>query len=152
MTLRFTALSLAALGAALVSVASAADQPRAPLQELRCDTLENRNGEVEAIQSPGLHVLRDTAATGRFLPELPENISSILCSRNSVIPAANDDEVLWLGLPLHIAELGPHGRLAVLEIDQRRFRFRMIRGGLRADEQSAVNSRLDEFQRRLPGH
>ena len=58
--------------------------------------MENHNGRLVTIETPDLHVLRQTAASGRFAPALPEGISSIMCGRNSIIPAANDDEVIWL--------------------------------------------------------
>ena len=57
---------------------------------------------------------------------------------------------MWLGLPLHIAQMGTPGRLAVLELDQGRYRFRMIEGRARAAEQAEIDARLAEFQARFP--
>lgn len=150
MTLRLTALSLAALGGLfLASAAPAADSPR-PLRELRCDLMETqRGGRMTTIEAPDLHVLAQTAAAGHFSPDIPEGTSGILCGRSSILPAAHDDEVIYLGVPLFIAETGAPGRLGVLEIDQGRYRFRMIEGRLSADEQAAIDSLLDEFQRRI---
>lgn len=154
MTNRLHSFSLAALcGAGIFALglpagASAMRAPR-PLTELRCDAMENHNGRLVTIETPDLHVLRQTAATTRFAPELPEGISSIMCGRNSIIPAANDDEVLWLGLPLYIAEMGTPGRLAVLEIEQGVYRFRFLAGQAREGEQAMVDQRLAEYQARF---
>jgi len=149
-TLRFPALSLAALGVALASAApAAADSPR-PLREVRCDLMETTpEGRMSTIEAPDLHVLQQTAGTGRFAPEIPEGTAGIMCGRSSIMPSAHDDEVIILGVPLFIAETGSAGRLGVLEIDQGRYRFRMLEGRLSADEQRAMDGRLDEFQRRL---
>jgi hypothetical protein len=149
-TLRFTALSLAALGGLfLASAAPAADSPR-PLRELRCDLMETTpQGRMSTIEAPDLHVLQQTAVAGRFTPEIPEGTAGILCGRSHILPAAHDDEVIILGVPLFIAETGSGRRLGVLEINDGRYRFRMLEGRLSADEQSAMDRRLDEFQRRL---
>lgn len=151
MTLRFTALSLAALGGvALASAApAAADSPR-PLRELRCDLMETtREGRMSTVEAIDLHVLAQTSAAGRFSTNIPEGTAGIMCGRSSILPAAHDDEVIYLGVPLFIAETGSPGRLGVLEIDQGRFRFRMLEGRLSAEEQAAMDGRLDEFQRRI---
>jgi hypothetical protein len=151
-TLRFTALSLAALsGVALASAApaAAADSQR-PLRELRCDLMETtREGRMSTIEAPNLHVLQQTSAAGRFSTDIPEGTAGIMCGRSSILPAAHDDEVIYLGVPLFIAETGSPGRLGVLEIDQGRYRFRMLEGRLSAEEQTAMDGRLDEFQRRI---
>jgi hypothetical protein len=151
-TLRFTALSLAALsGVALASAApaAAADSQR-PLRELRCDLMETtREGRMSTVEAMDLHVLQQTSAAGRFSTNIPEGTAGIMCGRSSILPAAHDDEVIYLGVPLFIAETGSPGRLGVLEIDQGRFRFRMLEGRLSAEEQAAMDGRLDEFQRRI---
>ena len=150
MTLRFPALSLAALcGAALAAAPAAADSQR-PLTELRCDLMESTpEGRMSTIEAPDLHVLQQTSAAGRFSTDIPEGTAGIMCGRSSILPAAHDDEVIYLGVPLFIAETGSPGRLGVLEIDQGRFRFRMLEGRLNAEEQTAMDGRLDEFQRRI---
>ena len=152
MSMNRRSLAMAAIGAvSLFALAGAAPAPPRELTELRCDILEMDEGNIVTVQAPNLHVLRDTARAGRFQPPLASNAASILCSRNSIIPAAHDDEVVWLGLPLHIAELGSSGRLAVLEIEGGRFRFRMLGSGrLRPGEQGAIDARLAEFQARFP--
>ena len=88
------------------------------------------NGRLQTVQALDLHVLRDTARNGRFSPRLDQSVVSIMCSRNDILPAANDDEVVWLGMPLHIAEMGSPGRLGVLEITEGQYRFRMLEGRL----------------------
>lgn len=108
------------------------------------------NGRLQTVQALDLRVLRDTALAGRFSPRLDQGVVGIVCSRNDVLPAANDDEVLWLGVPLHIAEMGSPGRLGVLELNEGQYRFRMIEGRLRAEEEPALAARLAEFQARFP--
>jgi len=139
---------LCGAGIATLAATPAASIPR-PLQELRCRYIEDHNGQAITLEAPGLRVLEQTAASGRFQPAVPQGVSSIMCSRTSLIPAANDDEVLWLGMPLYIAELGSPGRLGVLEINEGSYRFRMLEGRVRPEEQAQVDERLNEFQARF---
>lgn len=151
MTLPRFSLALAAAlsGALLATAAPAADSPR-PLRELRCDLLRAEDGgRMAAVDAPDLHVLRQTAAAGNFSPAIPRGTAGIMCGRSNILPAAHDDEVILLGLPLFLAETGSSGRLGVLEIDDGRYRFRMLDGRLSAGEQSAIDTRIAEFQRRF---
>jgi hypothetical protein len=152
MRIALSSLGLAAFGAAsLFAMSGAAASTTREIREARCDRLETENGRVVTIEAPELHVLRDTAAGGRYQPGLAGSVASIMCSRNSIIPAAHDDEVIWLGMPLHIAQLGSPGRLAVLEINEGRYRYRMIEGRApNPEEQAAIDARLAEFQARFP--
>jgi hypothetical protein len=154
MNARLKSLSLAALcGAGIFTLAAspAASTPREAraVQELRCRYIEDHRGQAVTIEAPGLHVLSQTAAEGRFQHRVPEGVSSIMCSRTSIIPAAFDDEVLWLGMPLYIAEMGTPGRLGVLEINEGAYRFRFLEGAARPGEQAQLDQRLDEFQTRF---
>jgi len=143
--------SVAAVAALSLSAAAANAVPRSgELRELRCDTLEMERGRLVVVSSDDLRVLRDTALGGDYRPALPRPAASIMCSRNSIVPAAHDDEVIWLGMPLHIAQTGAPGRLAVLEIERGRYRFRMLEGRAPdAAEQAAIDARLAEFQARF---
>jgi hypothetical protein len=141
---------LAALAALSLSAAANAVPRTGELRESRCDTLERDGRHVLVVQAPDLHVLRDTALGGDFNPGFAESVAGILCSRSSIVPGAHDDEVVWLGLPLHIAQAGSPGRLAVLEIDRGRYRFRVIEGPAPdAGEQAEIDARLAAFQARL---
>ena len=141
-------LSLAALGGALLTAsASAGATPQRPLRELRCDMLEQNRGRLETIEAPGLRVLEQTAGGMPFVPVIPQGVSGISCGRNSVIPAAWDDKVVILGLFLLIADTG--GRLGSLEIDNGRYRYRLLRGETRPDEQAQIDERLRQFQARF---
>lgn len=120
------------------------------LREMRCDKLEMDNGRVVVVEASDIHVLRDTALGGDYRPALGSDVASIMCSRTSIVPAANDDEVIWLGMPLHIAQMGSPGRLGVLEIERGRYRFRVIEGRApNPAEQAAIDARLAEFQARF---
>ncbi len=150
MTLRLSLLSLAALGAAAcIAAAPAAATPQRELIELRCDMLEQNHGRLVTIEAPNLHVLRQTANGQRFAPAIPQGIVGISCGRSSVIPAAWDDQVLALGLPLFIAEMGTLGRVGVLEIDNGRYRFRLTRGEARPEEQAQIEERIQQYQSRF---
>jgi hypothetical protein len=142
-------LSLAALsGATLLVAAPAAATPR-ELREIRCDMLEHNRGQLLTVEAPDLHVLAQTANGQRFAPAIPRGIAGISCGRTSVIPAAWDDQVLALGLPLFIAEDSSLGRVGVLEIDNGRYRFRMIRGQARPEEQAQIDERVQTYQARF---
>jgi len=134
-------LSLAAIGASAMAPRSG------ELRESECFMLDASNGRAEAIQRLDLHVLRDTARSGRFQLALRPGIVGLMCTRNDILPAAHDDEVVWLGIPFHISQ---SGRLGVLEIVEGRFRFRLISGRLRPEERRALDARLAEFQARFP--
>ena len=109
----------------------------------------NRGGTVHNLNLPELRVLVPTAQPGPFAPTLPDGVVGILCGRASIIPAANDDKVLALGIPFYILETGNPGRLGVLETSQGQFRFRMLEGTLRPEEEQPLQGRLNEFQSRL---
>jgi len=148
MTLRLTLLSLAALGGAtLLAAAPAAASPNRELREMRCDMLEQNRGRMVTIEAPGLRVLEQTANGQAFAPVIPQGIAAIACGRTSVIPAAWDDRVLSLGLPLFLSD--PAGRLGVLEIDNGRYRFRLMHGSTRPEEQAEIDARIQTFQSRF---
>lgn len=143
-------LSLAAFaGATLVTAIPAAATPQRELREIRCDYLEQNRGQLMTIEATDLHVLAQTADGQAFRPAIPQGMAGISCGRTSVIPAAWDDQVLALGLPLFIAETGTRGRVGVLEIDNGRYRFRLIRGEMQAGEQAEVDSRVQTYQARF---
>ena len=105
-------------------------------------------GKPAAIAAPDLHVLRQAAADGPFRPTLPPRATAIVCGRSTIVPAEHDDEVLALGIPFFIAEIGRNGRLAALELSGGRFRYRFIKGALKPNEVPLLQQRLDLFQDR----
>lgn len=148
MTMRLTLLSFAALaGAVLCTAAPAAATPQRELREIRCDLLEQQRGRMITIEAPGLHVLAQTANGRQFAPAIPQGIAAIACGRTSVIPAAWDDQVIALGLPLFLSD--PAGRLGVLEIDNGRYRFRLLEGRTRPEEQAQIDERIRLYQSRF---
>lgn len=150
MTLRLSLLSLAALGGAnFIAAMPATATAQRPLSEVRCDMLEQNRGRLVTIRAPDLHVLSQTANGQRFAPSIPQGIVGINCGRTSVIPAAWDDQVLALGVPLFISETGAPGRLGILEIDNGRYRFRMTQGEARPEEQAQIDARLRTYQARF---
>ena len=148
MTMRLSLLSLAALGGAiLAAMAPATATPQRELREIRCDMLEQDRGRLVTIEAPGLHVLSQTAEGRNFQPAIPRGISGIACGRTSVIPAAWDDRVVALGLYLLLSD--PAGRLGSLEIDNGRYRFRLMRGEIRPEEQAQIDERIQLYQSRF---
>jgi hypothetical protein len=148
-TMRLSLLSFAALsGAALIATAPAAASQR-ELREMRCDMLEPQRGRMITVEAPDLHVLEQTANGRAFAPVIPQGITAISCGRTSIIPAAWDDRVIHLGLPLFIAEMGSLNRLGVLEIDNGRYRFRFLHGEARPEEQAQIDERIRAFQARF---
>ena len=142
-------LSLAAFAGVTLAATPAAATPQRELREIRCDYLEQERGQLLTIEATDLHVLAQTADGQRFAPAVPQGMAGISCGRTSVIPAAWDDQVLALGLPLFIAETGTRGRVGVLEIDNGRYRFRLIRGEMQPDEQAQVDERIQSYQTRF---
>lgn len=150
MTMLKPLLSIAALaGITLVAAAPAAATPQRELREIRCDLLEQERGQLLTVEATDLHVLAQTANGQRFAPAIPRGMAGISCGRTSLIPAAWDDQVLALGLPLFIAETGTQGRVGVLEIDNGRYRYRVIRGEVRPEEQAEIDARVQSYQARF---
>ena len=147
MTLKMKLLCVAALGAgSLALLAPAAASGRQ--YEERCD-VQARSGRVlETIEMRDLHVLALTAGD-RFAPSLPSGTQAIVCLRGDITPAAYDDKVVALGIPLIISEMGQPHRLGVLEIADGAYRYRMLQGTLPAADQAAVQARLEEYRSRV---
>lgn len=136
-------LAGAAAGLALgASVAAGAGG----LREDRCD-LQVRSGHaLETIAMPGLHILAGTAGPEPFALALPAGAQAVVCYRDDIVPAASDDKVLALGVPLVIGETVRAHRVGILEIADGRYRFRMLAGRLGAAEQTAVQTRLEAYR------
>lgn len=141
-------LSLGAFaGATLVTATPAAATPQRELREIRCDFLEQDRGRLVTVEAPDLHVLAQTAEGQRFAPVIPQGVVGINCGRSNIIPAAWDDQVLSLGVPLFLGD--PAGRFGVLEVDNGRYRFRLIRGETRPEEQAQIDERIQTYQARF---
>lgn len=141
-------LSLAALGGlAFLAAAPAAASNSRELREIRCDMVEQDRARLITVEAPGLHVLEQTADGRHFQPAIPQGVSGISCGRTSVIPAAWDDKVVALGLYLLLSD--PAGRLGSLEIDNGRYRFRLMRGEVRPEEQAQIDERIRLYQSRF---
>ena len=111
---------------------------------MRCDLLEQQRGQLlRTIEAPDLHVLAQTAEGQRFEPAIPRGMAGISCGRTSVIPAAWDDQVLALGLPLFIAEDGHAGPgLASWRSTMAAIGLRLIRGQAQPEEQAQIDARI----------
>ncbi len=146
----FAAGLLAILAAAPAAEAPAASVPdESAIVERDCRVMtEEEPGKVTTTLLPDLHVLAGTRAPGPFRPTLPPGVQAILCTRNSIIPAEHDDEILALGIPLFLVEIGGGGRSGVLEVDQGRFQYSFTQGELKPGEEVALQARMNLFQDR----
>ena len=150
MNLRTKLLCIAALGAGTVALPAPASATSPDRQrEDRCDVQARAGNELQTIEMRDLHVL-EQAAFADFAPSLPRGAQAIVCLRTSITPAAHDDKVLALGIPLIIVEVGRPHRMGVLEIADGAYRYRMAEGSLPAEDQAAVQARLEEYRSRHP--
>jgi hypothetical protein len=133
----------------ILTLMLAASAAAAPVREIQCSLMEQQGRETVTVEAPDLHVLQQTGQGQRFQPTLTRGTAAVLCGRTGIIPAAHDDEVLALGVPLYISEAGGSRRLGLLEIDNGQYRYRMIHGTLSADEAPLLQSRIAEFQARI---
>jgi hypothetical protein len=144
---------IALLFFALAASGPAEPPPSVPVDativEHECRVMvKDESGKLVVLNAPDLHVLRGAAAEGAFAPSLPPSSQAIICYRNTVVPAANDDEVLALGMPLILSQAGEEGRITTLEISSGQYRLRFIKGTLKPSEQASVQSKLNLFQDR----
>ena len=110
------------------------------------------SGAAVVAPLPSLHVIEATARDEPFvLPaDSPNQVTAIMCGRSSLVPAQKDDKVLLAGYPLAIvSESGSGRRVLWLELSDGRFQVSYDKGALSADEASAAQSRMNEFQTRL---
>lgn len=140
-------LLLLALAASGDPVPSATALKDADIVEHECRVMvEDAAGKPVITAVTGLHVLAGAAAEGPFKPELPNGTRSILCYRNTIVPAEHDDEVIALGLPLILSEPGAKGRTGFLEMEDGRFQYQFENGDLTKIEQAYLQERINRFQ------
>jgi hypothetical protein len=148
MSMRIFSLGVAAFGAS-IALAAPAGASADNMREDRCDVQARAGHDLQTVEMRDLHVLTQTASAAQFAPALPSGAQAIVCVRNSIIPAAHDDKVLALGIPLIIAETTRPHRMGVLEINDGRYRYRLMEGTLPAADQAAVQARLEEYRARV---
>lgn len=136
-------LPLAALLAAQVGPAANQTEPT----ETRCAYLVSRDGRVQTLTEPALHVLRDTARDGAYAPGLPAG-AAIQCGRSDIVPAANDWKVIDAGHVLFIVDVSGSDdpRVAALEISNGQLRYRFVSGRMTEAEEPRIMARLNAFQ------
>lgn len=140
----------ALLLAALLAPAVAQDPP---VTEIECSYVTAPDGQPgDVVNDANLKVLVQTAAPGQYRSGLPAGVE-IACVRSSIVPAPNDWEVIMDGHPFYIVEQLPSGgydRIGVIEFTDGRFRYRLVRGQLNAEEARRVDRRVNEFQAARP--
>jgi hypothetical protein len=110
------------------------------------------SGAPVVVPLPSLHVIEATARDKPFVlpPDSPKHVTAIMCSRSSLVPARGDDKVLVAGYPLAIVSESSSGRRVLwLELSDGQFQVSYDKGALTAEEASAAQSRMNEFQTRL---
>jgi hypothetical protein len=152
MNVRMKMLCVAALGAGSMALYAPAASGSDLQREDRCDVQARSGHELQTIEMRNLHVLEQTSDGASFAPALPRGTEAIVCLRTSITPAAHDDKVLALGIPLIIVEVGRPHRMGVLEIAEGAYRYRMAEGSLPAADQAAVQARLEEYRGRIAPH
>lgn len=82
-------------------------------------------------------------------PEMPEGTNALMCDRDTIVPGADDYEVLLHGVPLLIRS-GPEdaARVVALDIAENQFRVRIMQGELSEDERAQAVARLEGFYER----
>ncbi len=142
---------LAFLAAALLAATAAQAKAGKEVRETHCAWLvQAPDGVTSSVDLPELHLMESAALPGPLAVKPPAGATAVQCGRTSIVPAENDDEMLALGLPLYIIEVGgPEPiRLGSLEISSGRFRYRLLEGQLTETEGKAVSRRLNRFQTR----
>jgi hypothetical protein len=121
-------------------------QPAAPAAEEKCGlVVDSADGNGALLPRPDIHPLSQTGQGKAFTVDAPED-ASIMCQRSSIIPAANDIEVVLAGYPFYIIEKDSE-RIGTLEIDLGECQLRMVRGELSTAEQATLQVRMAEVQR-----
>lgn len=149
-----TVLTLWAVGLILGGAAwSGQDDAGAPAFDETCGIIAERSdGRTETLTRPGFSVVAATAAGGALTvpPPTEGRIAAVWCRRDSLVPEPDDDGVVRAGYAFHIAgksDGGGYGRL-ILERQGGQITARLAEGGLTAQEQRALDSRLAAFNRR----
>ena len=114
---------------------------QAPLLEYGCQWASVRRID------PGLRVLDQAAAPGRFAPAAHAG-DAIVCYRSSVVPGPDDWEVGVSGRILYIVERidGADGRMAELDYAGGKFALTMLSGSYAKGEEARVGERMAAFE------
>ena len=114
-----------------------------------CHVIARNESGTTMMPLPSLQVLRATAVAGPFeLPtDAPERVTSVICSRDSIVPAANDWKVLAAGYPFRLE--APGGRGLWLEMVKGQLQVGFSQGALTESEMDQVQAFLDQAQLRL---
>jgi len=129
----------------LLTAARGAVAP-APVAEGACGVVKpTADKQGEFVVQPDLHPLTQTGKGQRFTLDAPAG-SLVMCARATLLPLANDAEIVVGGFPFMIAE-DPGERIGVLEFSDGEFRFRMIEGALTAAEQARLAPRLEQMRK-----
>ena len=129
------------LVAALLSIAPV--ESRIPPVEKCAVSYLDGKGNTELKLIPTLHIAGVDARTFR-VPDVSEGkINGLMCGRESLIPDPSDWVVVRAGLPFFISA---GDRILVLEIVDGRLQARMMKGVMLEEEQTPMQSRIDELQ------
>tara|TARA_R110002096_G_scaffold433642_1_gene652821 strand:- start:583 stop:1014 length:432 start_codon:yes stop_codon:yes gene_type:complete len=117
------------------------------LVEYECSAMFQVDGQVQmqALPPEEFSILSyddETEFAGLIGPDNAETVA-ILCHRSSVIPAANDYQVLRAGYPFYIKN---SDRTVVLELSGGEYRLRLLDGpSFSKSDEEAIRGMLDSY-------
>lgn len=121
-----------------------------PLKEPGCKYLARSGDRMVMHKDRDLVVLPLSESDAAFEAELPKD-AKVMCLRTGIVPAPGDWKVLAAGYTFYIAEDIAQGRTGVLDMAGGRFRFRLLKGELSAQEADLLEARLAAFAARMEG-
>ena len=115
------------------------------IAEYGCNLMVTENGHIKTIDAPDLRILdyNSDYQLVRFESDGTRQVTAVICSRSSAIPAAYDYQVILAGVPFYIKA---DERLVVLEFLDNAYRLRLVAGPpFTEQEQAEVSARLKSF-------
>ena len=124
----------------------------ADIAEYGCKLMITEKDDRKVVDAPYLRILdyNNDYQLARFESDGASQVTAVMCSRSSAVPAAFDYQVILAGVPFYIKA---DERLLVLELLDSSYRLRLVNGPpLTEQEQAEVNVRLKSFplDRSLP--
>jgi hypothetical protein len=111
--------------------------------------LDTPDGKGMFQPRPELHPLSQTGPGKTFAIDAPAG-AAVMCGRSSILPMPHDIQVVLTGRAFYIINK-ESDRIGVIEMDEGRCEYRMVKGALTADEEAQLQPRLDAMQKIADG-